>query len=254
MKHAKHPTHSERARSANRAPRSNVVGGVASQTVRQLPTPTHASAPTQTVHTIEVRTRRTHSERREEAEQRMVEAAVTIVAERGLEDLTLAECGQAAGYSRGLAAHYFGCKEDLIAAIATHIVGDYGKRLQSGGRSKRGLQGLIDSVSFYIESGRSNVTVLRAFHAVLGSSLNHAKLSAAIARVNRESIAGFAMGIRHGVEQGEIRADVDPVAQSSLLIATLRGVMSQWLIDPEHVDLNAIAEELAVSLRRNLAP
>ena len=61
--------------------------------------------------------RRTHAERREEAERSMLDAAVRIVAEHGLEYLTLAECGEAAGYSRGLAAHYFGSKDALIAAL-----------------------------------------------------------------------------------------------------------------------------------------
>jgi AcrR family transcriptional regulator len=200
---------------------------------------------------VELRVRRSHSERREEAEKRMLDAAVDIVAERGLEELTLAECGQLAGYSRGLAAHYFGCKEDLIAAIATHIVTDYGRRLQAGGRSKRGLQGLLDGVSFYIESGRYNLKSVRAFHAVLGSSHKQSKLSAAIARLNSDSVAGFAGAIRDGIAIGEIREDVDPTAQGALIIAMLRGVVSQWLLDPT-VDLEAIRVELLNSLRRSL--
>ena len=72
-----------------------------------------------------IKSRRSHSQRREEAERSMLDAAVKIVAERGLEDLTLAGCGEAAGYSRGLAAHYFGTKEELISAIAQHIVDGY---------------------------------------------------------------------------------------------------------------------------------
>jgi AcrR family transcriptional regulator len=202
--------------------------------------------------TVELRVRRSHSERREEAEQRMLEAAVDIVAERGLEELTLAECGQAAGYSRGLAAHYFGCKEDLIAAIATHIVTDYGRRQQAGGRSKRGLQGLLDAVSFYIESGSRNLKSVRAFHAVLGSSLKQTKLSAAIARLNNESIAAFAGAMRDGIAMGEIRSDVNPTAQGALIIAALRGVISQWLLDPT-TDLEAIRIELLNNLRHSLA-
>jgi AcrR family transcriptional regulator len=203
-------------------------------------------------HSLEVRTRRTHEERREEAERRMLDAAVKIVAARGLEELTLAECGQAAGYSRGLAAHYFGCKEDLIAAIATHIVDEYSIRLQSGGRSKRGLQGLIDSALFYIDNGRANLQTLRAFYAVLSSASKQSKLSMAIAGLNRDSVIAFAALIRDGVQRGEIRADVDAEAQAALILAALRGVMSLWLLDQEHVDLDAIKLELTNNLRRSL--
>lgn len=178
----------------------------------------------------------------------MLDAAVRIVAARGLEELTLAECGEAAGYSRGLAAHYFGSRDELIAAIATHIVRNYSERLRSGGRWPAGLPGLLEAVSFYIASGRAAAERLRAFHAVLGSALKQAPASAAIAQLNRDSIAGFAALIRSGVARGEIRRDVDPNAQASLILAGLRGVMTQWLLDPDAVDLDAVERELLRSL------
>jgi len=183
----------------------------------------------------------------------MLDAAVEIVADRGLEELTLAECGEVAGYSRGLAAHYFGSKEELLTAIATHIVEDYTRRLRAGLHTQAGLDGLLDSISFYIESGRSNAKVLRAFHAVLGSALTQSPLAASIAELNRHSIDAFAHPIRVGVKAGTIRRDVDPVAQGALILAGLRGVMTQWLIDPRHVDLDGIKAEFHASLRKALA-
>ena len=51
---------------------------------------------------------RTQSDRRDTAEARILDAALRIVAERGTDGMTLAEVGEAAGYSRGLPAHYFG--------------------------------------------------------------------------------------------------------------------------------------------------
>jgi AcrR family transcriptional regulator len=197
--------------------------------------------------------RRTHTERREEAEARMIDAAVRIVAERGLEELTLAECGEAAGYSRGLAAHYFGSKEHLLPVIAAHIVADYSQRLRAGSRRLPGLDGLLESVAFYIDSGRDNVVVLRAFHAVLGSALKRAPLSAEIAALNHNSIAAFADPIRRGIERGEIRRDVDPMAQAAMIVAALRGVMTQWLLDPARTDLERIKADYLASLRRGLA-
>ena len=46
--------------------------------------------------------RRSQAQRRDEAERRLLSAAVRLVGERGLERITLAEVGEAAGYSRGL--------------------------------------------------------------------------------------------------------------------------------------------------------
>jgi AcrR family transcriptional regulator len=197
--------------------------------------------------------RRSHSSRREEAEERMLQAAVRIVAERGLENLTLAECGEAAGYSRGLAAHYFDSKDGLISAIASHIVDDYSQRQRADRRVRVGLPGLLESVAFYIESGRSNIVTLRAFHAVLGSALKQAPLSAAIAELNRHSVDAFARMIKSGVERGEIRKNIDAESQAAIFISALRGVMTQWLLDPDHVDIDAIKKELIDNVRRTLS-
>ena len=99
-------------------------------------------------NTKALKVRRPHAERREEAEERMLQAAVTIVAERGLENLTLAECGEAAGYSRGLAAHYFGSKDGLIKEIGAHIVNDYTRRQRTDRPNRIGLPGLLNNVAF----------------------------------------------------------------------------------------------------------
>jgi AcrR family transcriptional regulator len=210
---------------------------------------TRSNSPTVSANKL----RRTHSERREEAAHSMLEAAVRIVAERGLEELTLAECGEAAGYSRGLAAHYFGTKDELMTAIAQHIVEDYSQRLRADRRMRVGLAGLLDSVEFYIESGRSNLTALRAFHAVLGSAIKQTPLSNAIAELNRNSVDSFARTIQSGIERQEIRRDIEPTAQAALVVSALRGVMTQWLLDPHHIDLDAIKYALRANLQRSLA-
>ena len=202
---------------------------------------------------LNIKTRRSHSERREEAEQSMLDAAVRIVAERGLENLTLAECGEAAGYSRGLAAHYFGTKEELVTDIATHIVDNYSQRQRADRRTRVGLAGLLESVDFYIESGRGNITTLRAFHAVLGSAVKQTPLSKAIAKLNRHSVESFARTLQSGIDRKEIRHDIETTAQATLILSALRGVMTQWLLDPKQVSLDSIKRELRTNLQRSLA-
>ena len=61
--------------------------------------------------------RQTQAERRETAERAILQAAEKIVAERGLEELSMTEVGEAAGYSRALPGHYFGSKSALIHAL-----------------------------------------------------------------------------------------------------------------------------------------
>lgn len=51
-----------------------------------------------------------HVERREE----LVRAAWRLIAERGLDELTIREIAREAGYSAGILAHYFENKDDLL--------------------------------------------------------------------------------------------------------------------------------------------
>src|SRR5690348_14480384 len=61
--------------------------------------------------------RRTQQQRRAETERRVLDAAVALIAERGSRAVTLAEVGQAAGYSRGIVHAHFGSREQLLAAV-----------------------------------------------------------------------------------------------------------------------------------------
>lgn len=71
--------------------------------------------------------RRTQAERTDEARAALVDAAVALIAERGLSGVTLSDVGARAGYSRGLAVYHFGSKTGLILAVFEHVT-DHGGR------------------------------------------------------------------------------------------------------------------------------
>src|SRR5215213_5887599 len=85
---------------------------------------------------------RTQSDRREIAEARILDAALHIVAERGTDGMTLAEVGEAAGYSRGLPAHYFGSKDGLVDALAEYLVMGYRRRFGEAHELRQGLEAI----------------------------------------------------------------------------------------------------------------
>jgi AcrR family transcriptional regulator len=197
---------------------------------------------------------RTQVQRRDEARRRIVNAAVAIVARRGLDELTLAEAGEAAGYSRGLAGHYFGSKDDLVSQIAEQIVARYGAGLKKSQVARGGLAGVLSTVLHYLESARAEPTTVRALHTVLGAAIGKPALAPAIAKLNRDVVAGLARQIEIGIEKDEIRRDVDATAQATLILAGLRGVVAQWLVDPKGVDLTRTGKAFVASLKRGLAP
>lgn len=199
--------------------------------------------------------RRTQTERREEAERLILEAATRLVAEKGLDGFTLADAGQAAGYSRGLPAHYFRSKPDLLTAIAEHIRRWFFDGLASHiRRRRRGLGNLIDAIDFYFNACRTDRTMMHALHTVLAGALHKPLLAPSIARFNRDSAALTEAAIRAGIASGEVRRGIDPGTWSVLILASVRGIIAQWLVDPDHVDLPTLRNSLIASIKRNFAP
>lgn len=195
---------------------------------------------------------RTHAERRHEAETRIVQAAFEIVARRGVDQLTLAEAGEEAGYSRALPAHYFESRETLLAAVAEHAVKNYRRRLNERKvPTDDGVDALLATIAFYLDDSRGWPKKLRAFHEVINAGLRWPAIAAVVARLDREWIDRVSTQIRTAQRRGDIRADIDPVAEAVAVCGAMRGIMSQWLIAPDSIDLDAVRDCYLAGLRRS---
>ncbi len=195
---------------------------------------------------------RTHAERRLEAETRIVQAAFDIVARRGVDQLTLAEAGEEAGYSRALPAHYFGSREALLASVAEHAVANYRKRLlERMAPTDDGIRSLLVSIAFYLDDSRGWPKKLRAFHEVMNAGLRWPAIAGVVARLNQEWIDRIAAQLRSAQAKGDIRADLDPVAEAVAVSGAMRGIMAQWLIAPDSIDLDAVRDAYIAGLRRS---
>ena len=195
---------------------------------------------------------RTHAERRHEAETRIVQAAFEIVARRGVDQLTLAEAGEEAGYSRALPAHYIENREALLAAVAEHAVKNYRRRLSERNvLTDDGVNALLATIAFYLDDSRGWPKKLRAFHEIINAGLRWPAIGEVVARLDRESIDRVSAQIRTAQRHGDIRVDIDPVAEAVAVCGAMRGIMSQWLIAPDSIDLDAVRNSYLAGLRRS---
>ncbi len=195
--------------------------------------------------------RRTQGERREEAELRLLEAGTRLVAERGLQHVTLAEVGASAGFSRGLPAHYFGNKQGFEEALADFIV-EESRGLIAGTPREGGLSALIDAVTAYFDAAVRCPHHLCVLQIMLTEALSSPSLSPAVTLLSRETASAFEGYFRKGVENGEIRADLDPTLLGVILLAALRGVIAQWQAD-RTLDLARAREQLIGLLLQGVA-
>src|SRR5438105_1028148 len=96
---------------------------LASESINMLMTPATMDAQ----RTARQQPRRTQRERRELSRNRMLEAAVTLVARQGSSRTTLSEIGQRSGYTHGLVSHRFGSKGQLVRALIEKLQGNFAK-------------------------------------------------------------------------------------------------------------------------------
>jgi AcrR family transcriptional regulator len=196
-------------------------------------------------------TARTHAERRLAAETRIVQAAFDIVARRGVDQVTLAEAGEEAGYSRALAAHYFESKEALLAAVAEYAIEKYRERLDAAEPTRSSREAVLASIAFYFNETRQWPRKLRAFFEVMNAALRWPSIAPTVGRLNDGMVARFAGHIAAAQAAGEIRGDLDATAEAVAIIGAMRGIMGQWLVDPDSVDLDAVRDNFIAGLRRS---
>ncbi|MBP0620674.1 TetR/AcrR family transcriptional regulator [Cupriavidus sp. LEh25] len=178
---------------------------------------------------------------------------MALVCEKGIAGLTLGEVGERAGYSRGLAAHHYGHKEGLLVALVEQIGKDVRDVRQQVANWAPGLESVLGIVGFYVGRHPSLDTALRALHVLLSESVvTRGAVADALDRLNRESVSILEGHIRRGIEAGNIRADVDPLAESVAIIGAMRGVSAQYLFGMSDASAKAVRNALVETLRRGL--
>ena len=199
--------------------------------------------------------RRTQAGRREEAERRLLDAALEIVVQRGSVRMTLAEVAEAAGYSRGLPAHRFGNKAGLLHALAGYIGERFGQQREQGPALAPGLDAIVGNIRFYFSREGAAWTSTRALLVMMTESgmAPASGLRQEVAAYNRSALAWFEQHIRAGIERGEINAGTDPASAAVVVLGAMRGVMLQCWVD-EQITLTAardcLLQIVELALRR----
>ena len=197
--------------------------------------------------------RRTQVERREEAESRLVEAAVELVAMRGYDGFTLSDVGKKAGYSHGLPVHYFGLKDNLLSVAATKVIRNFEKYQRMLDPETRGLEKVVRLVELYLGAFASEPIGMRALHVIVGAAIAHPDLQKVVKELDDGSMRTLSEEIEIGRQLGNVRPDVDPKREAETLLSILRGTIAIRLLD-EAVDVDGVSRELVRWIRAALSP
>jgi len=201
-------------------------------------------------------TRNRHQARSDLSTARLLDAAAELIAEGGYEAMTLAAVGERASYSRGLVTARFGSKDQLLAVLVDRITTGWSHRNvlpRTVGRPGRdGILILIDAIRAQAER---DPRALRTLYALMFEALgSNVVLRDHFVEFHRTMRADLAKLVRRGLRDGSVRRGVRPDDEAALVVAELRGIGYQWLLDPAGFEPVNALRYLAGAVDHRLRP
>ena len=192
--------------------------------------------------------RRTQVDRREESDRRMLRAAARLFAERGVSGASLADVGVAAGYSRGLPVERFGSKLGLITALLESMDGWFQAHIARALKGASGMKAVRLRMEAHLASVDRDAISTAALYSVYTESLFvMSELQPHVAAVTGRWREGLAANLREARRAGEIARRVDCEGEARFLLAAMRGLVIQYLLDRSAADF---ARSKAILLSR----
>jgi AcrR family transcriptional regulator len=199
--------------------------------------------------------RRTQEERRTEAEQRLLTAAAELIAEVGPSGVTLANIGERAGYSRGLATHHFGSKGAMMQRLVDSVTSAFRGEVFAASASDTVLDEALGLVRAYFHELAQPRPANRARLVLWADAVatGTADVRTAMLASDRAFREELAKRIERGQATGEFVGSADPHAAATVIIGMLRGVALQSMLDDE-LDLDASRVEIEQVLTKRILP
>ncbi|MFE6922052.1 TetR/AcrR family transcriptional regulator [Nocardia sp. NPDC057663] len=176
--------------------------------------------------------RRTQAERVAESTERIMAAAIELIAEQGYEATTMGAIADRAGFARSMVNSRFGSKAGLLDALfEEHWINELVTAVDA---AEDGLSAVLSMIERLREFVRTEPVRLRAFlvvsfEAVGPSSIPAAQVTGPLSTLDRAMSAA----LRRGMEDHTVTTLDDPDFHAARLIDIGVGMAYRWAIDPD---------------------
>lgn len=184
-----------------------------------------------------------------EVRARLLEAARRCVAEQGIAGATSREITERAGANLASITYYFGSKDELLAdALFDDLEARISPALAPLDRDGPAAERMLATVQLLLaelDRSRSELGVhVEALVHATRDPVYGRRAEVLLGRL-RDRLAALLTELR---AEGVVPAWVDPVAMSSLIVATAHGIVLQAQLDPGGPDPTAMSSQFALLL------
>jgi AcrR family transcriptional regulator len=196
--------------------------------------------------------RRTQQERTAESTQRLITAAIELIAEKGIARTSAAEISERAGYSRSMVQFRYGSKEALLETLLRE---EYETRLLLGDSDQpSGLDRVLAQIDRLHDEAVANPELMRGFFALCFESIGPVpSLNGWINDWLDRYHASTSASLASGREDGSIRSEIDPQMESEAFVASGLGYAFRWMASPGTVDYPELMGQWRKQLHSHLA-
>jgi AcrR family transcriptional regulator len=180
--------------------------------------------------------RRSQEERTAESTQRLIDAAIALIAEKGFNKTTTAEIGERAGYSRSMVQFRYGTKEAFLESLLRE---EYETRLllTEPATEMTGLEQVLAQIDLLRDQTAAEPGLMRGFFVVCWEATGPLEsLRGWLADWLKRYQGMTVEAIRAGIKDGSIRKDVDPEAEATAMVGSCIGDAFMWTAAPDFVD------------------
>lgn len=187
--------------------------------------------------------------------EQIVDAAVAVIAEQGLQHLSLSEIEKKVGMSRGQLMYYFKAKEDILLAVFDRLLQlMYRQQGFSEHPTEQELHDWLGLFQTILEYILGQPPANREFHALqftFLSQIGHrADFRARLASLYEEWRRGMSATIVNDLSERPTARRVSPRALATVAQALLHGLAVQSAADPKAIDAKEIVK-LCLDLLEN---
>ncbi len=184
-------------------------------------------------------------------QQQIIEAAIELISEKGIQQLTIKNLAKKIGLAEGALYRHFESKVDILLGILTMFKANKNMALKQM-QSSSELDALAKLQSLF-QKRFAQFNANPAIAAVIFSEeifQNDKQLSEEVFQIMQESQEVIRRVIESGQQAGQMRTDISAKQLSLLITGALRLIVTQWRLSGFAFDLQKEGNKLWKSIKQ----